>query len=404
MRRVWFLVIPMLAMMVAVMLPVGRADRLAPDPEAPWVVTHAERFLPPDWGLAVIQSVSPKGSWAYGVDETNVDQETCSWDLSTPDWKRTCPELEPGEAISQRFSGFAWLPTDDAFVTTTYMLTDGMRYVERLVQIELAAGKVTELYRPEPGTYIPQLAVSPDGGQVAFVQIAADGPITIQGLDIDGGEPETIMTASEMVTLSDADDLHWTAADQIVFYSGPYASDTQGYFRINSDGSGLARFMAVTPGESRTRIHDVTADGRYMIAEGVTETEACGRNFAVAKSYVVDLERDEIAQVVCNVYQADMPGARGANLFVTTRAVVTSEPAFLPDGSILVLVEQRSGDDAATGLAVLDARTGQLRIVSNDLPSEAGLWGVSSALDDGSVRVWVGGHWRDVITLAPRAG
>lgn len=401
MRRVWLLAAVMALLMIAMMVPSGRADRFAVDRDASWSVTHEGRFLPGVWGPAVIASVSPDGAWAWGNDDAHPDQPACFWDTATPDWKRTCPELEPGEAIPLSFSGFAWSPTDNAFVTTTYMLTDGMRHVERLVRIDLATGTVTELLRPAPGTYIPQFAFSPDGGQVAFVQITADGPITIQRLDLDGGEPETIVTASETMTLSDADDLHWTGADQIVFYSGPYSTAAQGYFRANSDGSGLARIEAVTPGESRTRIHDVTADGRYMIAEGVTETEACGRDFAIAKGYVVDLERDEIAQVVCNVYEEGMPGARGANLFVTTRAVVTSAPAFLPDGSIVVLAEQRNGDRAAAGLAVIDVNSGRISVVSNDMDRDASLWDVSAVLDDGSARVWAGGYWNEVTRLVP---
>ena len=403
MRRIWMLAVPLVLLTIAFMVPAGDAEKFAVNSGAPWTVERVERFLPGTWEAAEIGTVSPLGGWAWGNDDTQPDQPMCYWDTSVTDWTRTCPELEPGEAIPHRSTGFAWSPTDDAFVTTTYMLSDGMRYVERLVRVDLATGNVTELFRPAPGKWIPQIAFSPDGDQIAFIEQARDAPFAIRRVGLDGEGPETTLTASDAVTLADADDLRWTATDHLLFFSGPYDSDTQGYFRVNSDGSGLARIEAVTPGESRNKIFDVTADGRYMIAEGVTETEACGRDFALAKSYVVDLERDEIAQVVCNVYEGGMPGARGANLFVTTRAVVTSEPAFLPDGSILVLAEQRAGDDHATGLAVIDVASGRISIISNDMGRDAGLWDVSAVVDDGSARVWVGEDWDEQATLVPTA-
>lgn len=406
MKRTWLLAAVMALLMIVVMVPSGRSDRFAVDRDAPWTVTHEERFLPGVWGPAVITTVSPAGGWAWGNDDAHPDQPACYWNTSTAEWERTCPELEPGEAISLRFSGFAWSPADDAFVIPTYMSIDERRYVERLVRVELASGNLTELYRPEAGTYISQIAFSPDGSQVAFIELAGDTPFTIRRIDVDGGEPETILTASETVTLSDANDLHWTGADQIVFYSGPFDSDTQGYFRINSDGSNLERIEAVTPGESRTRIHEVSADGRYMIAEGVTETEACGRDFAIARSYVVDLERDEIRQVVCAVYETGIPDGRGANLFATTRAFVRSEPVFLPDGSVVVIAEQRAGDRhaTATGLALIDVDSGRFSVISNDLDRDATMWGVSDRLPDESARVWAGGYWRNQFTLARNAG
>lgn len=401
MRRFWILAVPLVLLTVVTVVSAGRDEKFAVDPDASWTVTQAQRFLPPDWGPAVIQSVSPKGSWAYGYDETNVDEGACYWETAT--WERTCPDPEPGEVIG--FSRvFAWSPDDATLVTPTYMLIDERRYVERLVRIDLATGNLTELYRPEAGTYISQIAFSPDGSQVAFIELAGDTPFTIQRIDRDGGEPETILTASETVTLSDADNLYWTGADQIVFYSGPYATDTQGYFRINSDGTDLKRLTAVTPAEQETRIRDISADGRYMIAEGMDATGACGPDFVTASSYVVDLERDAIAQVVCAVYHPDMPDARGANLFATTRAVVTSEPAFLPDGTIVVLAEQRAGDDSATGLALIDVDSGRISVVSNDMDRDAGLWDVSAGLPDGSANVWAGGYWRHVYTLDRNPG
>lgn len=408
MRRWWLLVIPMVAVMGLAILPAGRAARFAVDPDAPWVVVDSARFDPVEHiggEGPLVGSVSPRGAWLYGHDPMETAQPQCYW--STTTWERTCIELELGE-VAGHASPFAWSPDDSAFVVTTYLRDDEAGGIARLLLVETETGSVTSLVEPAATTHINAITFSPDGAHLAFVEIVDAEPIRLRRLDRTGENLDTILTASETVTLSDVSSLHWTVDDSLVFYSGPFASDTQGYWRVMADGSGLTRITAVSPGglatgELQYRIRDVSADGRLMIAEADLETGACGPEFLTASWFIVDLARDEIVQAICAVYQRDVPGVVAARLPAGVRAIVRSDPAFLPDNSVVVLVEQRSGDDVATGLAVLDGRTGQLRIVSNDLSQDASLWSVSSALDDGSVRAWVAGYWRDVVTLAPRA-
>lgn len=400
MKRFGLMAAPLLVVMIAVMGVSGNSDRFAVDGDAPWAVAEAERFLPPELGRIPIRSVSPMGTWMHGLDEWQPGQPECFWHTST--WEQTCPDLEPGETIG--FTNFAWSLDETAFVAPTYMPDELLGGMARLVRIDPASGEVVTVLRLEPGTSIHQVALSPDGNHVAFLERPDGPPSAIRRIDRDGSGLETILKASDEVTLSAAADLRWTATDHIVFFSGPWASDARGYFRVNSDGSGLERITAVTPAELETSIRDISADGRYMIVEGMDQTEDCGPDYVMASAYVVDLERDEIAQVICAVYEPDMPGGRGTSLFATARSVVASEPAFLPDGAILVIVEQRAGGDSTTSLAVIDVDTGRISIVSDGLPDGVGLLReVTSGRDDGTVQVWAGGYWTYRITMTPVA-
>lgn len=404
MKRFGLMVAPLLVVMIVMVGVSGSSERFAIDRDAPWVVTDVERFVPPELEPVSIQSVSPRGAWLYGQDESHPHQPECFWNTST--WVRACPALAPGEAFGFNAFSFAWSPDETSFVVATHRQVGPAgqrRHVQRLLRIDPASGEVITLLRVEPGTWIREVAFSPDGNQIAFLELDGDTPRAIRRIDRDGDGLATIVTASATTPLAYNVGLHWTAAGQLVFFSGPVASDTQGYFRVGSDGSGLARISAVTPGEFETRILDVSADGRYMIAEGTDETEACGPDLD-PPWYVVDLERDALAQVICDEYRLAMPDGRGANLLATTSARVTFSPAFLPDGSVLVWVRMDSGDSIARGLAMIDIASGRISTISNDMHRDDALWDVSAGRDDGSARVWIGGYWNEQLTLVPAGG
>lgn len=371
-------------------------DTMSVDAEAPWHVVNAHDLVSDSEDDFII-SMSPKGTWLYGYSYAKpFGSSICIWRADTSE--RTCIETDSGESLN--YSAVAWSPDETSIVIPVSNEEDEAKGQTRLLMVETSTGSTSTLVRSQSVSSYHAVTWSPDSRHVAFFHITDAGPITLTRIDHTGNNSRDIVSATPKLTLEDATDLKWTADNRLVFRSGQSLTDAQGYWRVDADGSNLKLITAVTPKELDADVVDVSPDGQLAIFPATADSDECGPDFFKPSYVIVDVERDEIVQVICAVYQHHTADFRAIHVNPRVRAVVTPPPYFLPDGTVIMMVEQRSGDRDKTGLAVLDVESGQLKILSNDLPHDTKLSAVSTELDDGTIRLWLGGLKRQ-LTLAP---